>query len=205
MKTQTFFLTIALAASALAGPLNESDRERVLSELQTSRKMFLDSIANLSPAHWTYKAGPDRWSIAEVSEHIVAAEGFIGGMVTKKIMSAPADAAKAAERQPMNTKSDEAILTMMRDRAHKATAPGEITPKGIYKTPGEAADAFKAARDKTFEYVRTTNDPLREHFFEAFPGRTLDGVQGLLMLAGHTERHVAQIEEVKQSPGYPRP
>jgi hypothetical protein len=32
----------------------------------------------------------------------------------------------------------------------------------------------------------------------------MDGVQGMLMLAAHTERHVAQIEEVKQSPGYPQ-
>jgi len=204
MKTQTFVLTVTLAATALAGPLNDSDRGRVLSELDTSRKMFLDSIANVSPAQWTYKAGPDRWSIAEVSEHIVAAEGYIGAGVTKRLMSAPADPAKAAERQPMNAKTDEMVLVNLRDRTHKATAPGEITPKGIYKTPAEAADAFKAAREKTIDYARTTSDPLRDHFFEPFPGTTMDGVQGLLMLSGHTERHVAQIEEVKQSPGYPR-
>jgi hypothetical protein len=204
MKTQTFILTVTFAATAFAGPLNESDRGRVLGELNASRKMFLDSIADLSPAQWTYKAGPDRWSIAEVSEHIVAAEGYLGGMVTKYMMSQPADPAKAAERQPMNAKIDETVLATLRDRTQKATAPGEITPKGIYKTPADAAEAFKAARGKTLEYARTTNDPLRDHFSEPVPGRTMDGVQGLLMLTGHTERHVAQIEEVKQSAGYPQ-
>jgi hypothetical protein len=204
MKTQTFFLTIAFAAAAFAGPLNESDRGHILSELDASNKMFLDSIANLSPAQWTYKAGPDRWSIAEVSEHIVAAEGYIGGGVVKHLMSQPADPAKAAQRQPTNAKADEMVLVSLRDRTHKATAPGEITPKGIYKTPAEATEAFKAAREKNLEYARTTNDALREHFFEPQPGRTMDGVQGMLMLAAHTERHVAQIEEVKQSPGYPQ-
>jgi hypothetical protein len=31
----------------------------------------------------------------------------------------------------------------------------------------------------------------------------MDGVQGLLMIAGHNERHVLQMQKVKQSPGYP--
>jgi DinB superfamily len=190
--------------SLFAGPLTESDRGRALSELQASRKLFLDSIANLSQAQWTYKAGPDRWSIAEVSEHIIAAESYIGSMIPKVIMTAPADTPKAEKRSADNPKTDEMILTFMRDRSKKASAPGEIVPKGIYKTPAEAASAFKAAREKTLDYVRGTNDALRDHFFAPQPGNEMDGVQALLMLAGHNERHVAQIEEVKASPGYPK-
>jgi hypothetical protein len=32
----------------------------------------------------------------------------------------------------------------------------------------------------------------------------LDGYQWILLMAGHTERHVLQIEEVKRQPGFPR-
>jgi hypothetical protein len=201
MRLAPFVVAVTAVATSFAGPLNQTDRERVLSELQASRKQFLDAISGLSQAQWTYKAGPDRWSIAEVAEHIIAAEGFIGSIVT---MSSPADPEKAEKRRPTVSRMDEAFLAGLRDRSRKATAPGEIVPKGIYKTPEEAADAFKAAREKTLEYARTTNDPLRDHFATPFPGFEMDGVQDLLMVAGHNERHVLQMLEVKESPGYPK-
>jgi hypothetical protein len=203
MRLPAVVLALTSATALLAGPLTQSDRDRALSELQTSQKQFVDAIAGLSPAQWTYKAGPDRWSIAEVAEHIIAAEDYIGALVTKQIMGSPADPAKAEHRDPEIKKMDEGFLAGLRDRSHKANAPGEIAPKGIYKTPGEAAAAFQAARDKTLAYVRTTNDALREHFATPFPGFEMDGVQGLLMIAGHNERHVLQMQEVKESPGYP--
>lgn len=203
MRLFTALLTLSITATAFTGPLEKSDRERTLSELHASRKQFLDAIAGLSQAQWTYKTAPDRWSIAEVAEHIIAAEDYIGSLATKQIMTTPVDAAKAEQRKPALAKMDEGLLTMLRDRSQKANAPGEIVPKGIYKTPKDAADAFKVARDKTLEYVRTTNDALRDHFTTPFPGFEMDGVQALLMIAGHNERHVLQMLEVKQSPGYP--
>ncbi len=201
MKLLAALLTLSLLAPAAS--LQQTDRERVLSELHASRKQFLDTIAGLSPAQWTFKAGPDRWSIAEVAEHLIAAETYLSTMVTKQIMATPADAAKAEARKPTNSKMDEGFLVQLRDRSQKAQAPGEIVPKGTIKTPADAAAAFKSAREKTLDYVRTTNDALRDHFFTPFPGAELDGIQGLLMIAGHNERHVLQMLEVKQAPGYP--
>ncbi len=191
-----------LAANAFAGPLNQSDRDRALSELYASRKQFLDAVANLTPEQWRFKAGPDRWSIAEVAEHIIAAEDFIGGMVTKQMMASPADEAKATGRAKIVQQMDEKFLVGLRDRTNKVSAPGEIVPKGIYNTPADAIAAFKSKRDKTLDYVRTTNDALRDHFSTPFPGFEMDGVQGFLMVAGHNERHVLQIDEVKQAAGY---
>lgn len=204
MRFRVIVLALSAATALAGGPMENSDRERVVSELQTSRRQFLDAVTGLSPAQWTYKAGPDRWSIAEVAEHIIAAESYIGGTgLLKQVMSSPADPAKAEQRKPALTKMDEGLLAGLRDRSRKADAPGEIVPKGIYKTPQEAADAFNAGREKTLAYVRTTNDALREHFATPFPGFEMDGVQALLMVAGHNERHVLQMLEVKQSPGYP--
>ncbi|HKD05820.1 MAG TPA: DinB family protein [Bryobacteraceae bacterium] len=204
MRIIASLVGVAAALTALAAPLSDGDRGRILTELQTSRKLFLDSVADLTPAQWTYKAGPDRWSIAEVSEHIVAAEGYIGGSIIGVVLKSPADAAKASQREPNNAKIDEGVLVALRDRSKTATAPAEITPKGIYKTPAEAVDAFNAARDKTVDYVKNSQDDMRDHFFSPIPGTELDGVQAFLFLAGHNERHVEQIEEVKKSPGYPK-
>jgi hypothetical protein len=203
MRYPAIVMTLAAVTTLCAEPLTQADRDRALRELQTSREQFLNSIEGLSPAQWTYKAGPDRWSVAEVAEHIIASESYIGDLVTKQIMGSPADPAKAGQRKVNLTQMDEGFLASLRDRSKKANAPGEIVPKGVYKTPGDAVAAFRTARDKTLEYVRTTNDSLREHFAQPFPGFEMDGVQGLLMIAGHNERHVLQIQEVKQSPGYP--
>lgn len=203
MRISSLIVALTAAATLLAGPLEKSDRERVLSELHASRKLFLDAIAGLSQAQWIYKAGPDRWSIAEVAEHIIAAEAYLGNMVTKQMMGSAGDAAKAEGRRANNSVMDEGFLVSLRDRTQKATAPGEIVPKGIYKTPQAAADAFKAAREKTLDYARTTNDALRDHFATPFPGFEMDGVQGLLMIAGHNERHVLQMLEVKATANYP--
>lgn len=204
MKTPLLIVAFTAALTAFAGPLNETDRARILTELDASQKQFLDSISGLTTAQWTYKAGPDRWSIGEVAEHIVAAEGYIGGNVMNLVDKSPADTAKAAQREPNNSKIDERVLVQLRDRSQKATAPGEITPKGIYKTPAEAVDAFQSARAKTVAFVKASKADMRDHFFSPFPGAELDGVQGFLFLCGHNERHVEQIEEVKQSPGYPK-
>jgi hypothetical protein len=203
MRISSIVLALTATATLFAGPLEESDRAKALNELNASGRQFLHAIADLSQSQWTYKAGPDRWSIAEVAEHIIAAEDYIGSLVTKQMMGSPADPAKALQRKPALAKMDNGLLGNLRDRSKKATAPGEIIPKGIYKTPADAAAAFTAARDKTLNYVKTTNDNLREHFATPFPGFEMDGVQGLLMIAGHNERHVLQILEVKQSPGYP--
>jgi hypothetical protein len=192
------------AGRVMAGPLTGADRAKVERELQASRTRFLEAIAGLSPAQWTFKAGPARWSIAEVAEHIVKAEGFIGGVVRESLVKGPADTAKAARHQPENATLDDGVLAAIRDRSKKAEAPAPIVPTGIYKTPRDAADAFTIARDQTIAYIRTTHDALRDQFSSQITGAELDGVQGFLTLSGHTDRHVAQIDEVKQSPGYPR-
>jgi hypothetical protein len=189
--------------SVLANPLNEVDRARLLNELDASRKRVVSSLAGVSQAQWTFKAGPARWSIAEVTEHIVKAEGFISAVVRKSLITEPADSAKAASHRPNNVTLDENALAAIRDRSKKVEAPAPIVPSGMYKTPREALDAFNHARDITIDYVRTTRDDLRDHFSSQITGNELDGVQGLLTLSGHVERHVAQIEEVKHSTGYP--
>src|SRR5277367_1017762 len=96
-------LTLALAsvAQTAATPaptaLTAEEREVAVKSLQATRDAFLKSIAGLSEKQWRFKPAPDRWSIAEVSEHITVAESTIFGLVEKQIMSSPADPSKRAE------------------------------------------------------------------------------------------------------------
>lgn len=201
MKFPALLLSAVLLTAA---PLSEGDRGRILSELHASRKMFLDSLAGVSQKQWVYKAGPDRWSIQETAEHLAAAEPFLRGLITEQIMKSPANPELAAQRAPSNAAMNEQIVKALQDRTQKATAPEPIQPKKLYTTPADAIGAFNKERDTTLDYIRKTQDDLRVHFFKGPTGQDMDAVQWMLLLAGHTERHTAQILEVKASPGYPK-
>ncbi len=64
--------------------------------------------------------------------------------------------------------------------------------------------AFEQSRESNMDYVRTTNDDLRDHFFSHPVFGPLDGYQWLLLIATHSARHTAQIEEVKADANFPK-
>ena len=64
--------------------------------------------------------------------------------------------------------------------------------------------AFLARRDSTIEYLRTTQDGLKDHFIpHPFLG-TVDLYEFLIFIAAHSERHTLQVEEVMANPNFPK-
>ena len=188
----TFLLFSIISAAA---PITKGERERAMSELHASRKMVSDAAAGLSEAQLNWKAGADRWSIAEVVEHLAVTETFLFGFY-KQAAAAPAVAAAKAEL------GDEAFLKSIRSRDKKAKAPEQLTPKKAFANTAAALAAFKERRDETIAYVETTEvQDLRQ---KIVPHSKMDAYQMLLTLAAHAERHCEQIAEVKASAGYPK-
>lgn len=190
----------AWAQTAAPATLSPEEREFALKNLQATHDKFLQSIAGLSQKQWTFKPGPDRWSVAEVAEHITVAESAIFGLIQKQVMASPA----APEKREQVKGKDEIILQRMPDRSHKAQAPEFLRPTGRWPTEADLTKTFEESRKVTMDYVRTTNDDLRDHFFDHPVFGTLDGYQWLLLLSGHSARHTAQIEEVKADPNFPK-
>ncbi|MGB5435929.1 MAG: DinB family protein, partial [Maribacter sp.] len=62
--------------------------------------------------------------------------------------------------------------------------------------------AFMTKRAEHIAYMRTTKDDLRNHYAQ-LPLGMIDGVQILLFMSGHTERHIRQMEEVLAHPDFP--
>jgi len=188
------------AQTAAPNALTPEERELALKSFQTTRDNFLKSIAGLSEKQWTFKPAPDRWSVAEVAEHIAVSESALFGLVQKQIMSSPATPDKRAQVKG----KDEIVLERIPDRSHKAQAPEFLRPTGRWATEAELTKAFEESRAATMEYIRTTNDDLRDHFFDHPVLGTLDGYQWLLLISAHSARHTAQIEEVKADPNFPK-
>jgi uncharacterized damage-inducible protein DinB len=180
--------------------LTQPERDAALKQFATTRDNFLKSIAGLSQKQWTFKPAPDRWSVAEVAEHITISETTILGLVQQRLMTSPA----APEKREQVKGKDELIEQRMPDRSHKAQAPEILKPTGRWPSEADLVKAFETERAATMEYVRTTNDDLRDHFFDHPAFGTLDGYQWLLLISAHSARHTAQIEEVKADPNFPK-
>src|SRR2546425_10113325 len=120
MKRIALVLGVLFVAIAAAAPtLTQGERDRAMAEFEGSRQAFLDATKGLSAAQWNFKPAPERWSVAECAEHIALSEGFIFGVITEKIMTAPANPDKKAAAAG----KDDKIVAMLQDRSHKATAP----------------------------------------------------------------------------------
>jgi hypothetical protein len=199
-----FVLSLASAAQnsapAQPTPLTSQEREAAIKHFETTRDNFLKSISGLSEKQWTFKPAPDRWSVAEVAEHITVSESTLGGLVQQTIMQSPA----APEKREQVKGKDELILTKLPDRSHKAQAPEFLRPTGRWATEVDLTKAFDDARAANIHYISTTSDDLRDHFFDHPAFGTLDGYQWLLLISAHSARHTAQIEEVKADPKFPK-
>ncbi len=193
-------LLMLLPATGVAAPLSQGDRNRAMSELHATRKQFLDAIQGLSPAQWNFKPAGGAWSVAETAEHIAVSEDELFGLITKKIMTSPADPSKRA----LVKGKDEQVLKGIEDRSAKSKAPEFLTPKHRWADAQAVAAHFKESRDRTIEYVKTTKDELRDHFAPHPALKDLDAYQWILVIAGHTNRHVQQINEVKANPNFPK-
>lgn len=193
-------LVLAVAPLLHAQTLKQHDREFAMSNLHASRKLFLDSVSGLTPEQWNFKPAPDRWSIAECAEHITISEDFIFDMIQQRIMKSPATPEKRAEVKD----KDEVLVQQIEDRSKKFTAPEPITPKKRWAAPDVMIAHFKESRDGHIDYIDKTQDDLRDHFAPHPVAGLLDGYQWILLISAHTERHTAQINEVKADPKFPK-
>ena len=199
MRKLTILLTaVAVLPLSGAAPISQADREALIKDLERSRMVFLDAIADVrTDAQWNYKPAPDRWSVAECAAHIIAAEQYFRDNIAATLKTPALPAAQ------QSTAGDAVIAKMVRDRTQKFQAPAQLEPRGKVVPKAQAIKDFQATRTQTLDYVRTTQDALREHG-TGTPPQVTTAYQLVLMLSGHTERHTAQLLEVKASPGYPK-
>ncbi len=186
------------AQTTAATTLTAAERARLVAHLEQTRDNFLKAIDGVSPQQWTFKAAPERWSIAETAEHIIAAEGLLRGL-QEQLMKEPA----ATTPRPDVAAQDDKILAFLADRTSKVKAPEPLVPKGTVASPADAREKFLATRGVTLKYAQETQDNLRAHVGGQPPFKDTDAYQLLLVISAHSARHTAQILEVKTASSYP--
>jgi hypothetical protein len=195
-------LALCFVVSAIpcltAQDISAEDRKRATEHLKKTSAAFLASVKGLSDAQLNFKPGPTRWSVAEVAEHITAAEDFLMGMVTGQVMKAP------ARTETVNVKEiDDFVVTAISDRSKKVQAPEPLMPTQRFGSMDGTLKHFRDSRAKTVKFLADTKD-LRAHAMDSPIGKKLDAYQWLLFIGAHCERHTKQINEVKADPNFPK-
>lgn len=178
--------------------LTDAEREMAVQELNKTKDRLTSTIEGLSEAQLNFKIDSTSWSVAEGVEHLAISENMIGGML-QGALKTPADPTKRDSVQI----SDEKLLAMISGRERKVKTGEAFEPSGKFGSHEETVKEFTTKRDEHLTYLKDTADDLRNHYAQS-PFGTLDGLQVLLFMSGHTERHVAQMEEVMAHADFPK-
>jgi DinB superfamily len=203
--TTTFIAALGFCAGAAAEDLKPAEITRARQYLEQTRDAVTAATAGLSEAQWSFKPADDRWSIAEIVEHMVLTQELILGPVRQQLAAAPAPSADHDARAV-----DEVVVAKLPDRSKKFQAPEPLKPTGTW-SESAALERFRKNCARLIEYLESTPD-LRQHILDAPPlaaisggqYKAMDGYEWLLGVAGHTERHTKQLLEVKADPHFPR-
>src|SRR2546428_9645354 len=141
-------LMMAGATAASAQEVTQAEKDKALQYLETTKKNILEATRGLSEAQWNFKPAPERWSVAQVMEHIAAAEDFIRDLVKEKVMMAP-----AGEPGRDVKKTDDGVLAMVPDRTNKVQATEPLVPTHRFGAPEGSIKHFLESLATTAEFL----------------------------------------------------
>jgi hypothetical protein len=196
---------LLVLATALRGQIHwsESERQTLISGLNRTEQLVLNEVARLNSQQWMFRENPGRWSIAEIVEHL----GLQEDMYFREIYLLVQQPAQPGYRDKVKG-NDPAILEYATD-PERGQAAWFLEPKGRWRDPRKAVEAFSHSRHQLTDYLRTTKVDLREHFtFRSYSDKqnrwsVRDLHQLILTTIAHTKRHVGQIRKVKAAAGFP--
>jgi len=194
------FTSLLLSAFRVSpGTLTSEERKSAVDYYLQTKARLLKDLKGLSEAQLNWKADTSRWSIYQCTEHIALSENMIFQWV-QMTEHQPATPDKRSEVKVTTEQLKAAVL----DRSRKAQAPEMLKPETQFPSSETALKAYISRRDSTIDYIRNTQDDLKDHFVTHPAFGTVDLYQMLILLAAHSERHTLQIEEVMANPNFPK-
>jgi hypothetical protein len=210
--------------------LTANERAYLRDHLRMTSRFLVDTAKQYTDQQLVYKPAPNRWSIAQCIDHLARNEEYIVNLIKTKMLKHEgplrdlfpslaqngSPAAKTPDVRRMTRLEDGPTYLQMTDRTRAAYTAveqrppiGEVAPPDVIEDPQGVLRRFFEVRAATIAYVTSTKDDLRGHYGEArlflFPEvqQVQDAYQWLLRMSAHTERHLMQIHEVEESPGFP--
>ena len=198
--------TTSVAAERAAEPaLTPSEKELAHLYLRQTQCGLTGAIKGLSDAQWKFAPAADRWSIAEIAEHVIFVFDRVLGPVLAGLATAPPPPSDRDCKQV-----DAIVISQFPVRLAKFPAPEISHPAKTLASPSEAIDRFSQIYAALAQHIDSAKG-LRLHAIPAAPLKavtqgaheSMDGYQWILASAAHAERHTKQILEVRADPNFP--
>jgi hypothetical protein len=164
-------------------------RAEIVAILEHSGLAFEEAARGVPEEHAMRSPNPESWCALQIAEHVAVTEHGMFRMVGM---------AGNSEASVENPKREASLAKMMLNRERAATAPERVLPTGRFTSVGEALQRFSDARAGTVQFARETELDL---FGLTVPHPFLGPVNGyefLVTMAGHSLRHVAQLQELQR-------
>jgi len=164
------------------------ERSEIVQALERSRRELIAAVESVSDSDAAVSPGTERWSILECLEHIAAVEERL----LKRL--------EQAERMdaPRSDKQKEAELSaMVTNRAQRAQAPEPTRPTGRFTSLSQALAHFDDVRTRTIQFAEEHAADLYTLAADHPRFGPRNGIEMLLIIAGHAQRHADQIREAK--------
>lgn len=169
----------------------------LLNDLDLHHAALRAAVDSVPAADRQRQPGTDRWSVAQVVEHLAIVEARIAGMFAKAADLARANGKKA---------DDEAVLAPdlldvepLLDRTQRRTASEASRPQGGLDA-ATALTRLEGERSKFRDAVIAADDVALDDAITNHPRLgALNMYQWVLFTGAHESRHAAQIREIGES------
>ena len=182
----------------------DSRTTELLDHLDRTRRALRDAVDRVPPALRERRPEPDRWSVAEVLEHLSLVERRMTAMLRARldadraIAGGPASSGPASGAAARGTASVVGSIDAARllDRTRRREAREGLRPEGTLGADGALA-ALEEARDRLREVVVARDGMAPGEFRFEHPAVGAMDVDQIVAFVGlHEQRHTAQIGEI---------
>jgi hypothetical protein len=172
----------------------EARTQEVLAHLDAHRAALAAAVATLPAARRTHRPAPNRWSVAEVLEHLGIVEGGITQLLQAQVAAARAGGL-GAERDTSPVVPTVPVDRLL-DRSAPLTASARSQPTGSL----DAEAAWTALVDRRLalrELVLAADGLALSEVIVPHPILgPLNVYQWLVFIGAHERRHADQIQEI---------
>ena len=164
------------------------ERTELADHLERSRQELMAALAGLTESQAKVRPDPERWSVLDCVEHVASVEErFLGFLQNAEKLEAPR----------VDKEKEAALMARVPDRSTRARSPEAVLPAGRFATLAEALEQFDAGRARTVRFAEDRCDDLYS-LAAAHPRfGPMNGVEMLIIIAGHARRHAEQIRETR--------
>ena len=170
--------------------------EEILRHLDANRVVLRAAVDAVPVALRETRPDPDRWSVAEVLEHLGRVEEGLTRLLSLRLAEHAATLVPETETSSVVSRLDHARII---DRSYRVTAGERVVPRGEMDS-ATALASLERSREKLRELVLQHDGVAITPVTHPHPALgVIDAYQWLVFIGSHEARHANQIREIGAS------